>query len=36
VVVSILFIGLIASWVTVNQGRVVDQIERCMEDPELC
>jgi hypothetical protein len=36
VVVSILFIGLIASWVTVNEGRVVPQIERCMEDPDLC
>jgi hypothetical protein len=36
VVVSILFIGLLTSWVTSHEGRIVTEIERCMDDPELC
>jgi hypothetical protein len=36
VVVSILFIGLITAWVSDHQGRIVTEIERCMDDPALC
>jgi hypothetical protein len=36
VVVSILFIGLITTWVSGHQGRIITEIERCMDDPGLC
>jgi hypothetical protein len=36
VVVSILFIGLVTTWISGNQGRIMHEIDRCMEDPELC
>jgi hypothetical protein len=36
VVVSILFIGLITTWMTSHQGRIITEIERCMDDPNLC
>jgi len=36
VVVSILFIGLITTWVSDHQGRIITEIERCMDDPDLC
>lgn len=35
-VVSILFVGLVTSWVTSRQGPIFDQVERCMDNPDAC
>jgi Domain of unknown function (DUF4190) len=33
---SMLFIGLVASWITEQQQPILDQVERCMENPDAC
>jgi uncharacterized membrane protein AbrB (regulator of aidB expression) len=35
-VVSILFVGLVTSWVTSRQGPIFDHVEQCMNDPNAC
>ena len=36
VVVSILVIGLFTTYVTSHEGPILEQIERCMENPDDC
>jgi uncharacterized membrane protein AbrB (regulator of aidB expression) len=34
--VSILFVGLVTSWVTSREGPIIDRIEHCMDNPDAC